>query len=127
MKLCGWRTVNEDTVQGFAEVDWLMESRNITFVKFMIQTRVERRATPDGRDTVVDSATCDITKTLNSAAKPRYPEQCHPAGLVWYDANYWWSTDATVTYDVEGDGKGDITWKLNGSPLVHTAPLVHSS
>ncbi|MFC5144550.1 hypothetical protein [Streptomyces aureoversilis] len=126
VKLCGWRTVDEDTVQGFSEIDWLIEDPDITFSKFKIQTRVEKRAAADGKDTVVDSATCDITKALNSAAEPRYPEQCHPAAVVWYDPKYWWSTDATVTYDVEGDGKGDITWELSGSPLVHTPPLVHA-
>ncbi|QCX77886.1 hypothetical protein C9F11_21270 [Streptomyces sp. YIM 121038] len=125
VKLCGWRTADEDTVQGFSEVDWLIEDPEIVFSKFKIQTRIEKRATADGRDIVVDSATCDFAKALNSAAKPRYPEQCHPAAVVDYDANYWWSTDATVTYDVEGDGKGEIAWELNGSPLVHTPPLVH--
>ncbi|WP_282795736.1 hypothetical protein [Streptomyces sp. CC224B] len=126
VKLCGGRTVDEDTVQGFASTDWLIEDPDITFSKFKVQTRVEKRASEDGRDTVVDSVTCDFTQALNSAAQPRYPEMCYPTAVVWYDANFWWSTDATVTYDIEGDGKGDLTWELTGSPLVHTPPLVRT-
>ncbi|WP_275902530.1 hypothetical protein [Streptomyces clavuligerus] len=33
------------------------------------------------------------------------------------DTILWWSTDATVVYDLEGDTQGPVTWELNGSPL----------
>ncbi|MCX4659224.1 hypothetical protein [Streptomyces uncialis] len=118
VKLCGWRTVVEDLVEGFADVDWLIEDPGITFTKFKVQTRIEKRSTTNGADAVVSTSTCDIATALNSAAQPRVPERCAPSELVWYDSRYWWSTDATVTYDIEGDAQGDVTWHLTGSPLV---------
>lgn len=88
VKLCGWRTVDEDTVQGFAEIDWLIQDRDINFSKFEIQTRIEKRAAVDASDAMVDSAICDLTKIINSSASPSYPEQCYPSDAVWYNANY---------------------------------------
>ncbi|MGX2996132.1 hypothetical protein JNUCC64_17920 [Streptomyces sp. JNUCC 64] len=122
VKVCGWRTVVEDLVQGFSDVDWRVADRDVTFASFTIRTRIERRATRNGPDTVVDSGTHDLTREVNASAGPRDPERCHTPGLVTYDPAYWWSSDATVVYDVAGDGAGPVTWELTGSPLVRPRP-----
>ncbi|MFE2419429.1 hypothetical protein [Streptomyces hokutonensis] len=36
-----------------------------------------------------------------------------------YDGEVFWSSDSTIVYDIEGDGKGPVTQELLGSPLVH--------
>ncbi|MEU0688357.1 hypothetical protein [Streptomyces uncialis] len=122
VELCGWRTVVEDLVQGFADVDWRLDASTITFASFRIETRIEKRSGVTGPDTVVTTGTCDMTAAINATATPPVvPERCHTVDLVSYDPSFWWSTDATVTYDIAGDGIGPSTWQLNGSPLVRTS------
>lgn len=87
------------------------------FTSFKVESRLERRTESDPKDTVVSSVTCDFTDALNrqtsnadfNAYVCASPQKSLTAGL--------WSTDSTITYDVEGDGKGLISWELTGSPL----------
>ncbi|MFF4487478.1 hypothetical protein ACFY0F_13450 [Streptomyces sp. NPDC001544] len=89
------------------------------FTSFKITTRIEERLTKTTEDHVVTTKTCDLTKPLNDARSSGEPaNNCVPASSV-YDGEVFWSTDSTVVYDIEGDGKGPITQELTGSPLLH--------
>ncbi|MGX2996140.1 hypothetical protein JNUCC64_17960 [Streptomyces sp. JNUCC 64] len=108
-------------MQGFADVDWRLEDPALTFASFKVQTRIEKRSAVTGPDMVVTTDICDLTATINATTtSPVVPERCYTVDPVSYDPNFWWSTDATVTYDIAGDGLGPGTWQLDGSPLVRT-------
>ena len=38
------------------------------------------------------------------------------ADATYYTAGHW-STDAYLTYDIDGEGEGTYTWNLAGTPL----------
>jgi hypothetical protein len=91
------------------------------FTSFKITTRIEERLTKTGEDHVYTSRTCDLTKLVNdnySWFQVEPANTCVAPSAV-YDGELWWSTDATIVYDIEGDGKGAITQELLGSPLIH--------
>ncbi|GAA2762664.1 hypothetical protein GCM10010103_17050 [Streptomyces paradoxus] len=91
------------------------------FTSFKITTRIEERLTKTGEDHVHTSKTCDLTKLVNdnySWFRTEPANTCVAPSAV-YDGELWWSTDATIVYDIEGDGKGAITQELLGSPLIH--------
>ncbi|ANW17295.1 hypothetical protein [Streptomyces clavuligerus] len=88
--------------------------RSKRFTSVKVTTRLESRPTATGSDTVRSSRTCDVTADLNAAWANSTGLNCH-AAPVDYDGQ-WWSTDATVVYDLEGDGRGPVTWELLGSP-----------
>ncbi|NGO08356.1 hypothetical protein G5C60_12160 [Streptomyces sp. HC44] len=91
------------------------------FTSFKITTRIEERLTKTTEDHVVTSKTCDWTKLVNDNYSWFLLEPANTcvAPAAVYDGELWWSTDATVVYDIEGDGKGAITQELLGSPLIH--------
>lgn len=106
-------------VSGRTGINWMIlvdqvidRSKRFTSVK--VTTRLESRPTATGSDTVRSSRTCDVTADLNAAWANSTGLNCH-AAPVDYDGQ-WWSTDATVVYDLEGDGRGPVTWELLGSP-----------
>ncbi|MGW2636366.1 hypothetical protein [Streptomyces sp. NPDC001348] len=91
------------------------------FTSFKITTRIEERLTKTTEDHVVTTKTCDMTKLVNDNYTWFLDEpvnQCAPASSV-YDGEVFWSTDSTIVYDIEGDGKGPVTQELTGSPLLH--------
>ncbi|MFI6486988.1 hypothetical protein [Streptomyces sp. NPDC050564] len=92
------------------------------FTSFKITTRVESRTDSGGSDTIVASKTCDWTALFNNDYSG--PGEPGPASTctvpsVTYNKDLYWSSDSTVVYDIEGDGKGAITKELYGSPLMH--------
>ncbi|MGW0284043.1 hypothetical protein ACWDXT_13120 [Streptomyces sp. NPDC003236] len=91
------------------------------FTSFKITSRVEERLTKTSEDHVVTSKTCDLTQLVNdnySWFQDEPANNCVAPSPV-YDGEVFWSTDATVVYDIEGDGHGAFTKELTGSPLVH--------
>ncbi|MFD8574913.1 hypothetical protein ACFV1H_06260 [Streptomyces virginiae] len=112
--------VADGKVRGKATVNWgfindgQSDMTSKRFTSFKVTTRLESRA-PGGTDVVVNSKTCDVTANINAAPESSFT--ClTPA--VTLDPAKQWSGDATVVYDIEGDGKGPITWQLTGSPLM---------
>ena len=91
------------------------------FTSFKITTRVEARLGKDGDDEVITKKTCDMTEVINDHYQYFYdsPENTCVAPPTTYDGELWWSSDATVVYDIEGDGKGAITQELAGTTLIH--------
>lgn len=91
------------------------------FTSFKITTRIEERLTKDTEDHVVTKKTCDLTKLVNDNYSwfAIEPANTCVAPSTTYDGELWWSTDSTIVYDIEGDGKGAFTKELQGSPLVH--------
>lgn len=92
------------------------------FTSFKITTRVESRADSGADDKIVASKTCDWTTLFN--ANYSGPGEATPASVctvpsVTYNKDLYWSSDSTVVYDIEGDGKGAFTKELYGSPLMH--------
>ncbi|WP_393083487.1 hypothetical protein [Streptomyces sp. LN704] len=47
------------------------------------------------------------------------PANTCTAPSALYDGELWWSTDSTIVYGIEGDGKDAITQETLGSPLIH--------
>ncbi|MET9635607.1 MULTISPECIES: hypothetical protein [Streptomyces] len=112
--------VADGKVRGKATVNWgfindgQSDMTSKRFTSFKVTTRLESRV-PGGTDVVVNSKTCDVTANINAAPESSFT--ClTPA--VTLDPAKQWSGDATVVYDIEGDGKGPITWQLTGSPLM---------
>ena len=91
------------------------------FTSFKITTRIEERLTKTSEDHVVTSKTCDLTKLVNDNYTWFQVEPANTcvAPSTTYDGEVYWSTDSTIVFDIEGDGKGAITKDLQGSPLVH--------
>lgn len=91
------------------------------FTSFKITTRIEERLTRTGEDHVVTKKTCDMTEIVNNYYAWTYdsPENTCVAPSTTYDGELWWSSDATIVYDIEGDAKGAITQELPGTALVH--------
>ncbi|GHI02319.1 hypothetical protein AQI88_26550 [Streptomyces cellostaticus] len=91
------------------------------FTSFKITTRLEERLTKTTEDHVVTSKTCDLTKLVNDNYTwfQNEPVNTCAAPSAVYDGEVYWSADATIVYDIEGDGRGPITQQLTGSPLVH--------
>ncbi|MEU7059795.1 hypothetical protein [Streptomyces sp. NPDC046197] len=91
------------------------------YTSFKITTRIEERLTKTSEDHVVTTKTCDLTKLVNDNYTWFQQEDVNTcvAPSTLYDGEVWWSTDSTVVYDIEGDGKGPVTKELTGSPLLH--------
>ncbi|GAA3822904.1 hypothetical protein GCM10022403_065470 [Streptomyces coacervatus] len=91
------------------------------FTSFKITTRIEERLTKTAEDHVVTSKTCDLTKLVNDNYTWFQVEPVNTcvAPPTVYDGELWWSTDSTIVYDIEGDGRGAATKDLQGAPLVH--------
>ena len=102
-------------------VDDTVQDTSKRFTSFKITTRLETRLSKDGADVVNTSKTCDLTKLVNDNYSWSIvdPANTCTAPSLTYDGDVWWSSDATIVYDIEGDGKGAITKDLLGSPLVH--------
>lgn len=98
-----------------------VEDNSKRFTSFKITTRIEERLTKTTEDHVVTQKTCDLTKLVNDNYSWFLIEPVNTcvAPSTTYDGELWWSTDSTIVYDIEGDGKGAITKELQGSPLVH--------
>ncbi|MGK5627791.1 hypothetical protein [Streptomyces sp. URMC 123] len=84
-----------------------------------VDSRLERRATSSGADSVVNSLTCDFTANLNKEYGRSSDGPTCVSPWTTFDPAAYWSGDATITYDLEGDAKGAQTWQLTGSPLKH--------
>ncbi|MGI5377996.1 hypothetical protein ACQEV2_27855 [Streptomyces sp. CA-251387] len=91
------------------------------FTSFKITTRLESRPGKDSADVVETAKTCDLTKLVNDEYTwfEITPANTCTAPSMTYDGEVWWSSDSTVVYDIEADGKGAVTKELQGSPLVH--------
>ncbi|GAB2575069.1 hypothetical protein GCM10027168_04990 [Streptomyces capparidis] len=97
-------------------VDDQVIDRSTRFTSFRVTSRLEHRGEPAGADTVAATAVCDLTEQLNAAYANSVGVTCSSPAAA-FDADLWWSGDATVVYDLADDGKGPITWQLTGSPL----------
>ncbi|WP_369248992.1 hypothetical protein [Streptomyces sp. R41] len=91
------------------------------FTSFKVTTRLESRPGKDNADAVETSRTCDLTKLVNDNYTwfQIEPVNTCTAPSMIYDGDLFWSSDSTIVYDIEGDGKGAITKEILGSPLVH--------
>ncbi|MFI2201655.1 hypothetical protein ACH47Z_12945 [Streptomyces sp. NPDC020192] len=113
-------------VTGKSSVNWQILDDQVVdlskrFTSFKITSRIEERLTKTGEDHVVTSKTCDLTTLVNDNYTWFLDEaanRCVPQSSL-YDGEVFWSTDSTIVYDIEGDGKGAITQQLTGSPLIH--------
>ncbi|WP_345681035.1 hypothetical protein [Yinghuangia aomiensis] len=97
--------------EAFAKVTWGswdgVDSR-ARFDKVTVQVRAEKY------DVSKASATGNLTARMNADDDggwlgSAYSTLNSPGG---------WSADATVTYNVNDDGKGDMTWDVYGSPVI---------
>ncbi|MFG2993353.1 hypothetical protein ACGFZK_29330 [Streptomyces sp. NPDC048257] len=110
----------DNKVRGKATLDWgfindgQSDLTGKRYTSFKVTARLESRA-PGGTDVVVNSKTCDLTAAINANAEGSFACLTPAATL---DPSRQWSGDATVVYDIEGDGKGAVTWQLTGSPLM---------
>ncbi|GCB48603.1 hypothetical protein [Streptomyces sp. NL15-2K] len=105
-----WQIVGDQVIDGSKR-----------FTSFKITTRIEERLTKTTEDHVVTKKTCDLTEMVNDhySWSADDPANTCVAPPTIYDGELWWSSDSTIVYDIEGDGKGLITQELQGSPLIH--------
>ncbi|MFI7408573.1 hypothetical protein ACIBU0_07905 [Streptomyces sp. NPDC049627] len=91
------------------------------FTSFKITTRIEERLTPDGEDHVATKKTCDMTEIINNYYNWSFDtaQNTCVAPSTTYDGELYWSSDATIVYDIAGDDKGAITQELQGTTLIH--------
>jgi hypothetical protein len=109
------------SVMSWGIIDDQVVDNSKRFTSFKITTRIEERLTKTSGDHVVTSKTCDLTKLVNdnySWFQVEPANTCVAPSAV-YDGGLWWSADATIVYDIEGDGKGAVTQEVLGSPLIH--------
>ncbi|MEU1376865.1 hypothetical protein ABZ442_24850 [Streptomyces triculaminicus] len=110
-----------EAVRGAVDIYWQIDDDRVQdngkrFTSVRITSRLERRTGASGADQVVATRTCDVTDRLNKDYSSAVALSC-TTPWTGYDPAYRWSGDATVTVDIEGDGKGPVTWELPGSPL----------
>ena len=122
----GANTTSNGNMTGKSVVYWQLGVDQVIdgskrFTSFKITTRIEERLSKTSEDHVVTKKTCDMTEIVNDHYAWSYdaPENTCVAPSTTYDGELWWSSDATVVYDIEGDGKGAITQELEGTRLVH--------
>ncbi|MDQ0750090.1 hypothetical protein QF034_004321 [Streptomyces africanus] len=122
----GANTTSNGNMTGKSVVYWQLGVDQVIdgskrFTSFKITTRIEERLTKTGEDNVVTKKTCDLTAMVNDhyAWSSDSPENTCVAPSTTYDGELWWSSDATIVYDIEGDAKGAITQELPGTALVH--------
>ncbi|MFF4351735.1 hypothetical protein [Streptomyces sp. NPDC001530] len=116
----GGRITAKSVVNWQILVDQVIDNSK-RFTSFKITTRLESRPGKDSADVVETSKTCDLTKLVNDNYTWFLIEPvntCTAPSMV-YDGEVFWSSDSTVVYDIEGDGKGAITKEIGGSPLAH--------
>jgi hypothetical protein len=98
---------------GFARVYWDVNSwpydHGKLFDAFVVQVRTERY------DTATRTVTCDLTNSINS--DDHGYSLCTTTAYTSVAQNAW-SGDGKVTYNIDGDGNGNYTWDLSGSPRV---------
>ncbi|MFF8946126.1 hypothetical protein ACF1A5_28450 [Streptomyces sp. NPDC014864] len=117
---------NSGSMTGKSVMHWQIVDDQVVdnskrFTSFKITTRIEERLTKSSEDHVVTSRTCDWTKLVNDNYSWNLLEDANTCAAppTVYDGEVWWSTDSTIVYDIEGDGRGPITKELTGSPLIH--------
>ncbi|MGR8008797.1 hypothetical protein [Streptomyces hypolithicus] len=109
--------VRADVTLNWGILDDQVQDAGKRFTSFKVTSRLESRLTSSGADKVVASTTCDLTDELNQSYAKATGLRCSSPAAA-FNPDLYWSGDATVVYDVEGDGRGAITWQLAGSPVV---------
>lgn len=84
------------------------------FEDYNVQARLELNQR--GADRVLGTRTCKIAATINRAASGSYTCETNVEGNFGTAPRF--TGDGTVVYDVDGDGKGNRRWPLQGSPRV---------
>ena len=122
----GVHAPNGSGMTGKSTVYWQLAVDHVVdgstrFTSFKITTRIEERLTKDGEDHVVTKKTCDMTAVINDHYAMNYDtaENTCVAPSTTYDGELYWSSDATIVYDIAGDDKGAITQELQGTTLIH--------
>ena len=106
---------------GKSVVYWQVIHDHVKFTSFKVTTRIEERLSRTSEDHVVTTKTCDLTEMVNDQVRwwMDHPSNTCVAPSTTYDGELYWSSDATVVYDLVDDDKGRITQELEGSPLIH--------
>ncbi|MEU5053176.1 hypothetical protein [Streptomyces sp. NPDC021096] len=94
----------------------VIQDRSKRYTSFKVTNRLERRSGASGADSVVTTKACDVTNEVNGDYGNSVGLECASPSAT-FDPAYKWSGDAAIVYDIEGDNKGPITWKLTGSAL----------
>ncbi|HEX6343082.1 hypothetical protein [Umezawaea sp.] len=114
------QTDSDGTVRSRFNMHWRYNGpplgANYKFDRWDATIRTERRQPPSTTDSIVNSATCSFMDDFNDGYID-YNLECYTGWVVRSNA-YYYSGDATVVFDIDGDGKGSSTWNLTGSPLV---------
>jgi hypothetical protein len=82
---------------------------------YIVRARLEFNQPGDDRN--IEVAKCNITSAINR--RPAGSQTCQtPVSVLFVDGPPEFTGDGTVIYDVNGDGKGNKRWDLDGSPRV---------
>lgn len=82
------------------------------FEDYNVQARLELNQR--GADRVLGRRTCKIASIINRRASGTHTCQTNVEGNFGTAGGF--TGDGTVVYDVDGDGKGNRSWPLHGSP-----------
>jgi len=96
---------------GYAETRWWDGGTYYKkFDNFDVRIRVERY------DADYDSVGCSYESSINL-----YDSDYRVCDGLWVGSGSsgGWSVDGYVAYNLDGDGKGGMTWSLHGTPLVN--------
>lgn len=88
-------------------VNW-SDAGSDKFDKFVVQVRLERNNVSQAVDT------CSMTAAINSTSVG--DDFCGRGSFAGGSGG--WTADGKVIYNINNDGKGDITWELTGSPSI---------
>ncbi|MET4921022.1 hypothetical protein P3L51_01345 [Streptomyces sp. PSRA5] len=110
------------TVQASSSLVWqilddVVQDRGKRFTSFKVTNRLETRLAPGEVPRSVTTKTCDFTAQLNAAWSNSVAIEC-AAPAAAYNSEQSWASGATVVYDLEGDGKGAVTWEIASAPLI---------
>ncbi|MBO2455716.1 hypothetical protein J4573_52180 [Actinomadura barringtoniae] len=86
------------------------------FDKFNINVRLDRRPNGSTSDIALAKRTCDVTSDVNADWSGE--TACGISVPDAYNSSFDFSTDGSLTYNIDNDGDGDSTFQLYGSPLV---------
>lgn len=111
--LCVRKNTAGNWVTASAFVEWTRGPVGIIggFDKFEFNLRIEKA------DVIKARYGCYPRDAINSLADGEYLCPSNEFGVAADGANTW-TADATVRYNIDGDGLGDFLWDLTGSPQV---------
>lgn len=112
INLCVISSSSDTLVQAKADIKWTRAASGSVldeFEKFRTTVRLEYN------NSSRSSATCDIKNLINTY---RTGSTTCWTSRIAKTGDRLWESDGSVLYNINNDGRGDMTWNLTGSPRI---------